>query len=318
MVSITDAIIPIFTFDTIYCIGSIAGVLSDTSNNGIIGTWSETHINTDGIGEKVYVFTPDYNQCAIPISKTIRVSSPGVVINQPESQVNLCENLSDIYLNVEVYTEEILTLTYQWYHNGLPISGATDSIYYTPFTLDKIGKYYVVVKGCCNEIISAEVDVKESSLYVEQKWDDVLAVNNVTDEYVSYQWYRNGVAIEREGNSQYYTDLYGLNGDYHVIAIRADGTLIQSCPVHFNRTMLFSIKVYPNPANTGQSVYVDITGNDNGEYEIEIYDVTGRSVHRQKGTGNRATINNRMNIGAYVIKIVTSMGVKTTPLIIQN
>ena len=67
-------ILPIFTFDTTYCINEIADILPSTSDNGITGSWSPIAINTAFEGVRTYKFTPDADQCAEEKDVSIAVS----------------------------------------------------------------------------------------------------------------------------------------------------------------------------------------------------------------------------------------------------
>jgi hypothetical protein len=317
LVTITDTIAPIFSIDTIYCIDDNDEVLPTISDNGIEGTWSPAIINKSIKGTKVYVFTPNAGECANVITKNITVSSIAVVVKQPVSQYGLCDSLSEVNLTIEVHTSDSIELHYQWYHNGVAIPGATSPNYTEPFTLSLVGDYYVEVTGCCIPIISVEVEVRESSLYVEEKWDDVLAVDNHNDEFVAYQWYKDGEPIKLDGNSQYYTDLNGLNGYYHVVAAYANGTTMQSCPVFYQSNKNYTIKLYPNPGEVGQTINIELQGNE-GDYQIEIFDAIGRKIHNQKGKGPKATIKANMIMGTYVVRVSTDNLIESVPLIIKN
>ena len=57
-----------------YCIGDTPGVLSGTSLEGIVGTWSPTTISTTSAGTSLYNFTPDPNVfCALDAQMSIDV-----------------------------------------------------------------------------------------------------------------------------------------------------------------------------------------------------------------------------------------------------
>ncbi len=318
-ISVFDAVIPVFDYNRHLCLASEPLVLPTISDNGIKGRWKDSIAYADQLGFFTFVFTPDSGECAHEIIDTIWVSNKGLIVKNPEPLIDLCLNLSDIVLSVEVIADNWIELDYQWFFNGQPIPGANDSIYITDFILDKIGMYFVEIYGCCEVIRSAEVEVDENHLYVEQKWGDVLAVNNVTDEYVAYQWYRNDSPIRREGTSQYYTDIYGLNGDYYVIAYREDGTFIQSCPVSFERERVFDVKVFPNPAAIGESIYVEMIDNMNESYEIKLVDSYGRVIRTIKGSGETAIIeSNGLINGTYFINVKTKFGFKAMPIILNR
>jgi gliding motility-associated-like protein len=75
-ITVLDLVTP--TFNTIdpFCENTPAPVLSNTSNNGITGTWLPAIV--DNVNSGIYTFTPDAGQCATPIDVSITVNSETV------------------------------------------------------------------------------------------------------------------------------------------------------------------------------------------------------------------------------------------------
>jgi gliding motility-associated-like protein len=72
-VTITNSITPNFATTLTLCNGATAPMLNTTSPNGIVGTWSPSTINNTMSGN--YVFTPNPNQCATPITLTVTITN---------------------------------------------------------------------------------------------------------------------------------------------------------------------------------------------------------------------------------------------------
>ena len=72
-VIVLPQIVPSFIAIAPFCSGSPAPILSNTSNNGIIGTWSPAIVNNLTSG--TYTFTPNAGQCATTTSLFIQVLS---------------------------------------------------------------------------------------------------------------------------------------------------------------------------------------------------------------------------------------------------
>ena len=72
-VTINPLVTPTFTQIEPLCIGDTSVVLPSTSNNGIIGVWSPSTINTSVEGSSIYTFTPNSPQCASPTTMSIQV-----------------------------------------------------------------------------------------------------------------------------------------------------------------------------------------------------------------------------------------------------
>src|SRR6185503_163577 len=85
---ITTQITPTFTQVGPLCQNSTPPTLPGTSNNGITGTWSPATISTTANG--TYTFTPDPNQCAVPVTMDIVITNQ---ITPTFTQIGpLCQN----------------------------------------------------------------------------------------------------------------------------------------------------------------------------------------------------------------------------------
>jgi gliding motility-associated-like protein len=71
-VTITDDIVPVFSFNTVYCEGSATAVLPPVSDNGISGTWNPSVIDNMVSGD--YEFVPDGGQCSQPVIISVTVT----------------------------------------------------------------------------------------------------------------------------------------------------------------------------------------------------------------------------------------------------
>ena len=77
-ISLGNVITPTFAALGPLCLNSIAPLLPVTSENGIKGTWSPAVINTAVSGTGTYLFTPDADQCGLPVIISIKVASPEI------------------------------------------------------------------------------------------------------------------------------------------------------------------------------------------------------------------------------------------------
>lgn len=64
---------PTFFAAGTFCEGATPTILPTTSNNGIMGTWDPSSINTSTPGTYTFIFTPDAGQCADTASMKVRV-----------------------------------------------------------------------------------------------------------------------------------------------------------------------------------------------------------------------------------------------------
>lgn len=71
--------------------------------------------------------------------------------------------------------------------------------------------------------------------WLRAKWNDMLFINNSTGEFVRYQWFINGEAIDGATEQYYraYTDLTNSQDLYHAQMWRADGSSATTCQKRF-------------------------------------------------------------------------------------
>ncbi|UPT71068.1 MAG: T9SS type B sorting domain-containing protein [Flavobacterium sp. JAD_PAG50586_2] len=63
VVNVADQTAPLFDLQQIYCLNSQPMQLPTISDNGVMGSWSPSIINTSSIGTRTYTFTPSSGQC---------------------------------------------------------------------------------------------------------------------------------------------------------------------------------------------------------------------------------------------------------------
>ncbi len=132
-VTVNPGATPTFNAITPFCANTTAPALSNTSNNGIIGTWSPAIVSN--LNTAVYTFTPNPGQCA---SAT---TLPVIVIPQPT--VNLGNDTVICTPNSLVLNATNLLSTYTWQ------DGSTNAT----FNITTAGTYSVIVTnalGCTN------------------------------------------------------------------------------------------------------------------------------------------------------------------------
>ena len=236
----------------------------------------------------------------------IQIDENTRIVKHPES-VSLCE--ADGFTLSVVATGK--QLTYQWYRNGLPITGANASTY-TVGTSDSVdyGNYYVEVSGLCGSETSKTAVITHNELLLLVKWTDVIFIANPGFQFVSYQWYKNGKAIGKEGKFQSYLEEGGLDGTYYVVAKYADGTTVTSCP----RTMqkppasAKSVFVYPNPAQPFSEITIDMRNYALSEVEgakIEFIDMLGQYITEEVLKAPTQKVYLNLAKGVYMYRITT-------------
>jgi hypothetical protein len=107
--------------------------------------------------------------------------APAVIAQQPASYFSIPEGGT---LTASVTASGSVS-TYQWYKDGMAISGATSAtLTVSNLTASRAGRYYVVVTGVCNTVTSSEFPlVVNTGMYTVKagRWDDpsVWSMNRV-------------------------------------------------------------------------------------------------------------------------------------------
>lgn len=226
------------------------------------------------------------------------------IITQPQSASGCSED--KFSFSVEATGDE---LSYQWYHNGEKIPGATEKEYNNSLSKKTAGDYFVVVTGVCGAVKSDTVYAQMNTFTILMKWDDVLYVDNTDNRYVRYQWYKNGQAVTQHGAAVYYTETDGLSGTYFVRAYYADGKYDESCSMHFSSNLpKTAFKVYPNPVQRHTRVSVVLPENAESEAVIELFNMAGGQMYHTKTSITKTEIPINLAPGIYIIKTTLQSG----------
>ena len=153
--------------------------------------------------------------------------------------------------------------------------------------------------------------------YVYSKYDRVIFVDNnprngalpdVTDklQFVSYQWYKNGVKQEGQVGQYYHEDGRQLNGVFYVMLTDTKGVRYRSCDVVMPAENASSAPqrsaVYPVPAAAGQPLTVEAEGT------VLIRSFAGQIISRTDNVNGSAVINAPYMAGIYYVQITAPDG----------
>jgi hypothetical protein len=145
---------------------------------------------------------------------------------------------------------------------------------------------------------------------IRQHWKDVLFFDNSSNEYVSYQWYKNGTLINGATN-QYYKENGDLDGDYYAEAINTSGNTIVTCPLTIIPQMeIRAIKVFPNPSASGETVNVqmNLPAAELQGAKLYLYNMIGSVLNTINVTGASMDIQVPNAQGIYPLKLQLANG----------
>ncbi len=153
-----------------------------------------------------------------------------------------------------------------------------------------------------------EFTVNLSSDYIITKFDDVIACDNSSYRFVSYQWYKNGAKIEG-ATKQFYNDPSGLTGTYVLQVTTTDGNTFFSCPKTISNAKK-SVKMFPNPVKANRTFSVQVIGFEAKELStatLAVYDMQGVCVYKSATVSDMNTLQ-LPSSQVYVGHVTTSNG----------
>ncbi|MEN2489541.1 MBG domain-containing protein [Flavobacterium sp. B11] len=163
------------------------------------------------------------------------------------------------------------------------------------------------------------LEISQSGLVIQQ-WANVLLFDNKSNNFVAWQWYKNGTAISG-ATRQYYSEIQPLNGTYHVIAKDKNGNSIKSCPTETTGTAFSKkIKIYPNPVRPRAefTLECDFSESQLNGSEIVIYDITGKLLQTISNAKAKNQIIAPSQAALYIVVLKLADGqLKTINLLVK-
>jgi hypothetical protein len=209
--------------------------------------------------------------------------------------------------------------------SGLPITYTVSdptvaTVSGSTLTILKAGTAIVTATQPGDANHTAALPVKDTILYepgslIRQRWSDVIFFDNTAGYYESWQWYKNGSAVQG-ATDPYYSETPTLNGKYYVIATDKAGTKVQSCTLDVppGAAVPGGIKVFPNPVAAGAQVTVtsNYSGTSLQGAVMTVVDLSGKV--RQTLTNVQPTMQVTMpsETGTYIISLQLASGPRAT------
>jgi len=226
---------------------------------------------------------------ALPV--TVNALPPARVL--PQGPTTFCQGGA-----VTLHASIAPGFSYQWYLNSGVINGATGSVYVATAS----GDYSVVIADANCSDLSPDVRITVNPVPALP----IITVTNgttlTTGNYITYQWYLNGAAIQG-ATSRSHTAV--ANGNYTVLVTNFAGCEISSeaqpiSSVGVDNVAKAMVRIYPNPASTTIHIDADKVVN------ISIRSVDGKEVIRKENA--RDIDLQHLADGVYLIRITDKQG----------
>lgn len=270
-----------------------------------------------------------YKVVAVPASGCTLVDSVYVIVNMGPTVITSQPSGSSINggasATFSVSATGLGTLTYQWFKNGVAISGATSTSYtVSNATGADAGNYTVDVTGTCGTVTSNAATLAVNTLTITSQPVSATqcAGTNVTFSVsatvssgsISYQWSKNGVAISGETNSS--LTLTGISasdaGSYSVEATSGSVTATSNAAT-LTVNALTTISSQPVNqsifANGNASFSVTASGSGALAYQWSVDGIAISGETNPTLNINNATPNNDAD---YSVEVTGACGVVTS------
>ncbi|MEY2409869.1 MAG: hypothetical protein QOF48_2539 [Verrucomicrobiota bacterium] len=224
-------------------------------------------------------------------STYLDVSSPPVILTQPQSQATLVG--ATLVLNVAA--TGTLPLHYQWLHDGVILPGATNAaIVLSNLQTNDVGGYSVVISNSIGTVTSTVATIAISMLPVivsQPASTNVLAGSSVVFSVAAvgspplrYQWRFNNLNISGATNPTYFISSAqsGNAGGYRVLVTNSVGSVLSSNAV-------LQVVVPALVSITAIDSVASEPGGDTGRFVIQRSGSTASSLLVNLNVGGSAT-----------------------------
>ena len=355
------------------CADSIVTFTAHPSNGGtptyvwekmgtvIPGATGATYAYVPSNGDVIKVIMTAGNICATPVvsgdelTMTVYPSaSPSIYISTPfniltTTPVNTCNPVTGIAVTKSITRDTVQlswnavsgSVGYEWVRSASPyiatagtFSAGNSVMMTTTGFADSLQPHYYLVRNHCST--TSFSDWASDPIIVGYWGQNVTLNSDVTygGTGLTYQWYRNGVAIAGATGSAYSQDIYGNDTFYCVITSNApcigfttvvsNSIVIMASQLSVNALTQAggSFSLFPNPSNGSFTLSGDAaTGNAIG---LEVTDMLGRGVY----TGEVVPVNGKVNelihldgslpAGAYLLRLSSVGGSQVFHFVINR
>ncbi len=217
----------------------------DAGENQVVLDYDITH----DIDSLVRILNGQVDMGVFELNNTIYV--PTNFVTQPISQ-NTCEN-EDVFFDIQ--TNGTDPLSYQWFKNGQPISGAVEEdLFLNNIMLSDTGNYYLEIVTALGETLTSDIaslsalELGTPALTIITSNDDICANTPTTftintmefeGDAPTFQWLRNDNEV-------------GLNQPSYTTQSLSDGDEVR-CVLTSSRNCVTTDLVFSN------SIYMDVT-----------------------------------------------------------
>ncbi len=163
------------------------------------------------------------------------------------------------------------------------------------------------------------VNVNVSSDKMKLLYNDIIFIDNSEGSYTSYQWYKNGVKLEGD-TLQYLQEWPRITKGYTADVTDLNGNTMHVCPaeiegISLQKTASMGASVYPNPAQAGQEITIEIHNAAPGSCQVYIYNNMGTLIRTLDAS--QGTAHTWLPSGSYSGQAVSNGGKASFKIIVE-
>lgn len=321
-------------------------------NGGTVASTAGAYTLTPANGDVISLEMTSNATCAVPAtaSSTFAITvlpmlTPAVSLNAAPGNT-VCQH-STVVL-VATGANGGTSPVYTWTKNGSPVTSVTGTVYsLVPIDNDVISVTLNSSYGCvtANNITSNNitmdvspaylpaVSLSVSPAYTTAAGQTVTINATVTGGGPSptYQWIKNGVAINGATNSSYISSSFA-DGDSVAVVVFGTGicsfssfnsVILHRTTVVNELTNINDVVIAPNPSTGTFSVRGSIAGNTNDNAMLEVTNMLGQVVystpaHIQGGRLQQDVVLNSLSDGIYLLSIRVGTLKNTFQLVVKH
>lgn len=322
-------------------------------NGGAVAGTAGAYTLTPANGDVISVEMTSNATCALPTTASssfaitvLPMLTPTISLNAAPGNT-VCQYSTVIF--VAAGTNGGTSPVYTWMKNGTPIPSATGTVYsMAPADNDMISVKLNSSYGCvtANDIASNTITMDVNPAYLPAvslsvspahttaagQTVTINATVSAGGPAPTYQWIKNGVAINGATNSSYTSSSFA-NGDSVAVVVFGTGmcsfSTFNSVILHRTTAVnelanITDVVIAPNPSSGTFSIRGAIAGNANEGATLEITNILGQVVYAAPAhiQGGRllqdVALNNNLPDGIYLLSIRAGAVKNTYQLMVKH
>jgi Ig-like domain CHU_C associated len=213
---------------------------------------------------------------------------------------------------------------WKWYKDACGGTSIGTGSTLTNIDVTQTTTFYVRAEGTCNITSCASVTIQVGKLitHVRQHWNDVLFFDNASKNFVSWQWYKNGVIVPGATLQYYSENGASLNGQYYCMATDKNGNRFITCPINCTAGGFRGVELagMPNPVMRSQQFKLksSLIAAELQGATITVTNVFGTVVTQSAATSTITTMQAPAAGGVYIVTLVLRNGQRYTTTLLVN